>query len=135
MNTTTKETIIPRHLIEGANNNSFFDRGASLERDAQNESEHFVNCDEIRRLYRRLGCWTDEQAEILEERSEGWRALVKEQYTAQASFNASNTPWFIAGPANYNQSRYNKKCDAAMKKFQDFEEKKDRFIKTPCRCS
>ena len=28
------ETIIPKNLIEGANNNSFFDRGSGMEREA-----------------------------------------------------------------------------------------------------
>lgn len=126
MNTTT---IIPKNLIEGANNNSFFDRGNSLERDAQNESAYFDGCDEIKSLEKRLGGFNEEQQALLAERSSSWKALVKEQYTAQANFNASNTPWFIAGPAKYNQSRYNRKCDAAMKKFEDFNDKKDRFIK------
>lgn len=40
-------TIIPRELIEGANNNSFFDRGIGLERDAQNECASFETCDEL----------------------------------------------------------------------------------------
>lgn len=122
-------TIIDKSLIEGANNNSFFDRGNALERDAQNESAYFDNCDEIKRLEKRLGGFTDEQEALLADRSLSWKALVKEQYNAQANFNASNTPWFIAGPAKYNQSRYNKRLDAAMNKYNDFEEKKQRFIK------
>lgn len=129
MNTTTNNTIIPRNLIEGANNNSFFDRGSGLERDAQIESKYFASCKEITKLFKLLGGWTEEQADLLEEREASWRALVKEQYTAQANFNASNTPWFIAGPAKYNQSRYNRKCDSAMRKFEEFNDKKDRFIK------
>lgn len=122
-------TIIDKSLIEGANNNSFFDRGNALERDAQNESAYFDNCDEIKSLEKRLGGFTDEQEALLADRSLSWKALVKDQYTAQANFNASNTPWFIAGPANYNQSRYNKRCDSARRKFEDYEEKKERFIK------
>jgi hypothetical protein len=123
------ETIIPQNLIEGANNNSFFDRGSGLERDAQNESAYFANCDEIKKLYKILGSWTEEQAEILEEREQSWRALVKEQYVTQANFNASNTPWFIAGPANFNNRRYQKRLDAAENKYKEFEGKKERFIK------
>ena len=52
---TTEKTIIPRNLIEGANNNSFFNRGSGLERDAQNESNRFEGCEEIKRLEKRLG--------------------------------------------------------------------------------
>ena len=122
-------TIIDKGLIEGANNNSFFDRGNMLERDAQNESAYFDNCDEIKSLEKRIGGFSDEQEALLADRSLSWKALVKEQYNTQASFNASNTPWFIAGPAKFNQSRYNKRLDAAMNKYSDFEEKKQRFIK------
>lgn len=130
MNTTTTETtIIPRNLIEGANNNSFFDRGSGLERDAQNESAYFEMCDELKELEKVFGGFSDAQKTIIADRAASWRALVKDQYTAQASFQASNTPWFIAGPANYNSSRYNKRCDAAMRKFEEFNDKKDRFIK------
>lgn len=127
MNTT--ETIIPKHLIEGANNNSFFDRGNGLERDAQNQSAYFDNCDEIKRLEKRLGGFTDEQKALIADRSLSWKALVKEQYITQANFNASNTPWFIAGPAGFNNARYQKRLDAAENKYKDFEEKKERFIK------
>ena len=123
------ETIIPKNLIEGANNNSFFNRGSGLERDAQNESAYFESCDEIKKLYKILGSWTDEQAEILEERAAGWRDLVKEQYTEKASFNANNVPWFIAGPANYPAARYKKRLEASERKFETFEEKKQRYIK------
>lgn len=130
MNTTTTEnTIIPRNLIEGANNNSFFNRGSGLERDAQNESNRFEGCEEIKRLEKRLGGFTDEQKAIIAERDASWRALVKEQYVTQANFNASNTPWFIAGPANFNNRRYQKRLDAAENKYKEFEGKKERFIK------
>lgn len=126
---TTENTIIPRNLIEGANNNSFFNRGSGLERDAQNESNRFEGCEEIKRLEKRLGGFTDEQKAIIAEREASWRALVKEQYITQANFNASNTPWFIAGPANFNNRRYQKRLDAAENKFKEFEGKKERFIK------
>jgi hypothetical protein len=126
---STTATIIPRELIEGANNNSFFDRGSGLERDAQNESASFETCDELKRLEKIYGEFSDDQKAIVADRAASWRALVKEQYTAQASFQASNTPWFIAGPANYNSRRYNKRLDAAENKYKDFEEKKERFIK------
>ena len=129
MNTTTENTIIPKHLIEGANNNSFFNRGSGLERDAQNESNRFEGCEEIKRLEKRLGGFTDDQKAIIAERNASWRALVKEQYTTQANFNATNTPWFIAGPAGFNNARYQKRLDAAENKYKDFEEKKERFIK------
>lgn len=127
MNAT--DSIIPRNLIEGANNNSFFDRGSGLEREAQSESASFETCDELKRLEKVYGGFSDAQKAIIADRAASWRALVKDQYTAQASFQASNTPWFIAGPANYNSSRYNKRCDAAMRKFDEFNDKKDRFIK------
>lgn len=129
MNTTTESTIIPRNLIEGANNNSFFNRGSGLERDAQNESNRFEGCEEIKRLEKRLGGFTDEQKAIIAERDASWRALVKEQYVTQANFNASNVPWFIAGPANFNNRRYQKRLDAAENKYKEFEGKKERFIK------
>ena len=126
---STTNTIIPRELIEGANNNSFFDRGSGLERDAQAESASFETCDELKRLEKVYGEFSDDQKAIIADRAASWRALVKEQYTAQASFQASNTPWFIAGPANYNSRRYIKRLDAAETKYKDFEEKKERFIK------
>lgn len=122
------ETIIPQNLIDGANNNSFFNRGSGLERDAQNESNRFEGCEEIKRLEKRLGGFTDEQKALIADRSLSWKALVKEQYITQANFNASNTPWFIAGPAGFNNARYQKRLDAAENKYKDFEEKKERFI-------
>lgn len=122
-------TIIPKNLIEGANNNSFFNRGSGLERDAQNESGKFEGLEEFARLEKRLGGFTDEQRAILEERAAGWRDLVKEQYTEKAAFDANNVPWFIAGPAGFNGSRYNKRLEASERKFETFEEKKKRYIK------
>lgn len=52
---STTDTIIPRNLIEGANNNSFFDRGSGLEREAQSESAAFETCDELKRLEKVYG--------------------------------------------------------------------------------
>jgi len=123
------ETIIPKNIIEGANNNSFFERGSGMEREAQNESGKFEGLEDFARLEKRLGGFTDEQRGILKERAAGWRDLVKEQYTEKAAFNANNVPWYIAGPANYPAARYNKRLEASERKFETFEEKKQRYIK------
>ena len=62
---STTATIIPRELIEGANNNSFFDRGSGLERDAQNESASFETCDELKRLEKIYGEFSDAQKDVI----------------------------------------------------------------------
>jgi len=120
-------TIVNPELIKGANNNSFFDRGSGLERDAQNATNSFM--ENFEGLEKRIGPFNDEQRRILDDRKAGWAALVAEQYNGMASFQANNVPWYIAGPAKYNSDRYNRKCDAAVKKFGDYDEKRERYIK------
>lgn len=119
-------SIINENLIREANNNSFFNRGNGLERDAQNESNSFM--DNFKSLERRLGQFSEAQLQILKEREEGWKALVSAQYNDMASFEANNASWVVAGPAKYNFSRYNKRMDAAMNRFKEKDEKKERFI-------
>lgn len=123
-------TIINESLVKQANDNSFFNRGDGLERDAQIETNSFRQ--NFTDLEKRIGPFNERQLEILEERESGWRGLVAEQYNDMASFQANNVPWFIAGPAKFNQGRYNKRLDAAMNRFKDKDEKKERFIKNTC---
>ncbi|SHL03426.1 hypothetical protein [Fibrobacter sp. UWH4] len=123
-------TIINETLIELANDNSFFNRGNGLERDAQVATNSFR--ENFTDLEKRIGAFNERQREILDEREAGWRELVAEQYNDMANFEASNVPWHIAGPANYNFNRYNKRLDAAMNRFQEKDEKRERFIKNTC---
>lgn len=118
--------IIDEKNIKRANDNSFFDKGKALEREAQGVCDGFRK--NFEELEKKLGGFSEEQEKILAERETGFRQLVSEQYNELASFHASNVPWYVAGPAGYNGARYNKKHDSAMRKFSEKEEKRERFI-------
>lgn len=72
----------------------------------------------------------DQQKEYFQERLNAFAALVGSSYNTMASKRLAAGPsWVVAGPAKYNFKRFEKKMNAEMKAYDDFKEKKEKFIK------
>lgn len=119
--------IINEELVKRANDNSMFNRGTLLEKEAFSEANSFRS--KLEHVVKRIGGLNERQNEILLEREAGWRELVASQYNDRASFEANNVSWVVAGPANYNSKRYLKRLDAMENRFSDVEAKKSRYLK------
>lgn len=72
----------------------------------------------------------DQQKEYFQERLNSYAALVGSSYNTMASKRLAAGPsWVVAGPAKYNFKRFEQKMNAEMKAYDDFKEKKEKFIK------
>ena len=104
--------IINEELVKRANDNSMFNRGTILEKEAVSEADSFRS--KLEHVVKKLGGLNERQSEIMQEREAGWREMVTSQYSDRASFEANNVSWVVAGPANYNSKRYLKRMDAIV---------------------
>lgn len=72
----------------------------------------------------------DQQKEYFQERLNSFAALVGSSYNTMASKRLAAGPsWVVAGPAKYNFKRFEQKMNAEMRAYDDFKEKKAKFIK------
>lgn len=72
----------------------------------------------------------EQQKEYFQERLNSYASLVGSSYGEMASKRLSAGPsWVVAGPAKYNNKRYNQKMDSERRAYETFTEKKDKFIK------
>ncbi|MCQ2086615.1 MAG: hypothetical protein MJZ37_00865 [Bacilli bacterium] len=72
----------------------------------------------------------DQQKEYFQERLNSYAGLVGTSYNNMASKRLAAGPsWVVAGPAKYNFKRFEQKMNAEMRAYDDFKEKKDKFIK------
>lgn len=71
-----------------------------------------------------------QQKEYFQERLNSYAGLVGSSYNTMASKRLSAGPsWVVAGPAKYNFKRFEQKMNAEMRAYEDFRDKKDKFIK------
>ena len=71
-----------------------------------------------------------QQKEYFKERLSSYAGLVGSSYNEMASKRLAAGPsWVVAGPAKYNTKRFNQKMEAERRAYENFEEKKDKFIK------
>lgn len=71
-----------------------------------------------------------QQKEYFKERLASYAGLVGSSYNEMASKRLAAGPsWVVAGPAKYNTKRFNQKMEAERRAYENFEEKKDKFIK------
>lgn len=109
--------------IRRANDQSMFNAGDGIAKDAQNTyraglSEMFGDVESPNAV----------QEAIMQERAEQWRELCQKSFDDEVARRASWVPWTVSGPANYPAARMNKKADAAMKAASEWSEKRARFI-------
>lgn len=71
--------------------------------------------------------WTDEQKTYVKQRQDEYTDLVSEYYNDQIRRTGENVSWAVAGPANYNYARHDKKLNAQMNRANEYEEKMQKF--------
>ena len=107
--------------ISSANNQSHFDAGSGIAREAQE-----VYADGLR-TFAHQASWTDEQKAYADQRAVEWRALVSKAYNEQLQRRAAFVPVNVAGPANYPAARMQKRVDMIFKKSREWSDKMQRF--------
>ena len=108
--------------IRRADDNSLMgSAGTVLAREAQSRIENYKKRNAIQ------DDWTDEQKAYAKQREDDYTKLVEDYYNDQISRRANNVSWAVAGPANFNQRRYEKQDQAMRNKASDYEEKLKNF--------
>lgn len=72
----------------------------------------------------------DQQKAYFQERLNSYAGLVGDSYNEMASKRLSAGPsWVVAGPAKFNNKRFAQKMDSERRAYEEFKEKKEKFIK------
>lgn len=114
------EIELNKELVNRVNNQTMFDRGTIIERDANQEYESFVS------RYNRTD-YNNEQSNIIEKRKNVFKDFLKQSYDEYLSIASNHVSVMVAGPANYNSKKYDKIADRMMNKQKDIEEKINKF--------
>ena len=118
-----RRIVLDQRNKDLANNWTFMrDKGGYYEKVANEELDNF------RSKFKRDGL-TDEQKKYLDQREEEYAKLVTDQYNDLLYREGTNPSAMVAGPANFNTRRFERKLQAEMNSQNEFREKKERFIK------
>lgn len=118
-----RKIVLDQKNKELANNWSFMrDKGGYYEKLANEELDNF------RSKFKRDGL-TDEQKKYLDQREEEYAKLVTDQYNDLLYREGTNPSAMVAGPANFNTRRFERKQQAEINSQNEYREKKERFIK------
>ncbi len=109
--------------IRRANNQSMFNAGDTIAKDAQREYRAGLS-----EMFGDIESPNPVQEAIMQDRAEQWRELCEKSFNDETARRASWVPWTVSGPANYPAARMNKRADAAMKAADEWGEKRRRFI-------
>lgn len=109
--------------VRNSNNNSHFEAGSILKREAQTAYGRFF------REFSLDDCQGEEQREWLEERAEKWRSLITDMYNGQLQRRSQFVPVTVAGPARYNSDKFGKMADRNIRKGAEDSDKIERFLK------
>ena len=115
------ELNLNKDLIHTCNNNSQFNSGNILEKEALETYNRF---DEI---FSRDGL-TDKQITFLEDRKLKYKELIEEAYNNMLSNRAKFVPWNVSGRANYPADKMSGIADRNMEKSIEWSGKINRFI-------
>lgn len=118
----TKKLSLDQEAIKRADDNSLMGTaGTSRAKEAHRR------VDEFKEEFKEKSDWTDEQKAYVKQRQDEYTDLVSEYYNDQIRRTADNVSWAVAGPANYNYARHDKKMNAQMNRANEYEEKLARF--------
>ena len=109
--------------IASANNQSMFDAGSAIARDA--ERTYRSGLQEMRDAVKDPN---ERQAAILDARAESWRELCEKSFNEELARRASWVPWTVCGPANYNARKMNTRADKALDVAREWSAKRAAFI-------
>ena len=112
-----------RQTISTANNQSMFNAGDVIEKEAQR-----VYRVGLEKIYSAAENPNPEQERIIQERAASWRELCTKSFNDELSRRASWVPWSVCGPANYPAAKMNKRADRAIEAASEWDEKRIRFI-------
>lgn len=116
-----RRIVLDQRNKELANNWSFMrDKGGYYEKMANSE------LDDFRSKFKRDDL-TDEQKKFLDQREEEYAKLVTDQYNDLLYRQGTNPSSMVAGPANFNTRRFERKQQAEFNSQNEFNEKKKRF--------
>lgn len=115
------ELKLNQNSISNANNNSHFDAGDTIAREAAETLLIFGTTFSGKE-------YTPDQENYLFERAQKWCELINNSYNDMLHRRASFVPVNVAGPANYPSAKMHKTVDRLMQAGQDWNQKQNDFI-------
>ncbi|NCC80458.1 MAG: hypothetical protein EOM07_12750, partial [Clostridia bacterium] len=118
-----KNTVtLPGDTIRRLNDNSMFNRGNSIQSDANTQLNEFE------RKFGNLKDLNAEQTEYLEERRAEYEKMVRDLYSQYADKESRHVSWAVTGRANYPAAKMNKVMEQNIRFSEEMSEKFNRFM-------
>lgn len=111
-----------QELIRRCNNQSMYERGTHIQKDAEHEYQNFVE------KYKNREC-NNSQLEIINKRKVQFKDLIIDCYNELLSVNANFVPINVAGPAKYPVEKMTKVQDKIDKTLFSIEDRIKKFYK------
>lgn len=115
------------NLISRCNNNSHFEAGNTIVREAKRTFFRFYE------MFEALEELTPEQKELIESRKQDFKSLVQTAYTEELRRRAEYVPVSVAGPARYPATKMEKRVDKLMERRCEWGEKIEHFLENTSR--
>jgi hypothetical protein len=121
--TTPIPTINP-DVAQRVSDNSMSGRAGDVyQHDVNAEMQNFREMFDVSTM-------NEQQKGYFQERLNAFAALVGSSFNKMASKRLAAGPsWVVAGPAKYNFKRFEQKMNAEMRVYDEFKEKKEKFIR------
>ncbi|MCQ2577524.1 MAG: hypothetical protein MJ176_03220 [Treponema sp.] len=121
--TTPIPTINPDVARRVSDNSMSGHAGDVYQHDVNAEMQNFREMFDVSTM-------NEQQKEYFQERLNAFAALVGSSFNEMASKRLAAGPsWVVAGPAKYNFKRFEQKMNAEMRVYDEFKEKKEKFIR------
>lgn len=113
---------LDKNLVNTCNNRSMYNRGNIIEKDANAYYQDFI--DEFDR-----SDYNSQQKEIYNKRLDVFKNFITQSFNEYLGIASNFVSVMVAGPANYNNSKYNKISDRMNNKINDIDDKVKKFFK------
>lgn len=112
---------LDKNLVETCNSRSMFNAGTAIVEEANEIYDNFLKTfnDEN---------YNSKQKETIEKRTKVFKEFLTQSYNEYLNISQNYVSWAVAGPANYNKTRYQKILGRMDKKHSEISDKIDKFF-------
>lgn len=111
-----------KDLIDSCNSRSMYNRGNHIQDDANSYYQDFIN------KFDRSD-YNSQQKEIYNKRLNVFKDFITQSFNEYLSISSNFVSVMVAGPAKYDNKKYNKVADRMDNKIKEIDEKVDKFYK------
>jgi len=111
-----------KELVDACNSHSMYNRGNHIQDDANSYYQEFIN------KFDRSD-YNSQQKDIYNKRLNVFKDFITQSFNEYLGIASNFVSVMVAGPANYNSSKYNKVADRMDNKIKEIDDKVNKFYK------